>query len=705
GPNLNQIGDRDRLYKGIAKLVSQQTQPILLVLEDLQWATESLEVLPYVIDQVKDRPLMIVGTYRKEDWPQPPNFLNEMSLIELERMSKTEISTLSQAMLGHIGAREDLVEMLYDETEGNTFFLVEVVRALGESAGTLDQISAAKLPGKMIPQGIQAIVERRLERVHPHDRDLLGSAAVAGRQLDLALLNLLNEKRPLTAWLTRCASAAMIEIQAGERWSFAHDKLREGMISSLTAEQRSGLHREVAQGLEQLYANQDDHAADLAYHWHHAGDDEKERTYALRAGHAARKQFRNDEALRYYERFLTLTPDGHLADRLDTLIACDKIYFWIVDNDKRQRYLEEIMALAKELGDPDFLAKGYLNHVSYDFATGQMKQAVDHIKKAIHFGEIADNKRVSGVAYMELSKVLLATGNIGEAVRYGRKSLEISREVGHIHQIAKTSTILSPIIWYSREPEMLDLLNTAAVYFERYDLKRWLSYCSVNLAYVYCHRGDLLTAHKFAERGYQLAQDSGAWLGKSSAYVAKAYVATAQGRYESALADYDEAVSLNIKSNDLFYLGLSYLLRGDLVFRMGNMAEAKTTYQNLLQVCQLLRNEAGMATARSGILRASQALGIDANKVAPLYADISAYLEIDPDLKNIRYPVLFCLNLYHGLIETQPEGALRFLRLGEKIILEIAAKFEDEADRQTYLNHPSIVGEVLTLLESAKIKV
>src|SRR5262249_49373853 len=161
-------------------------------------------------------------------------------------------------------------------------FIVEVVRALAEEAGQLAQVGQASLPEKVFSGGMQAVVERRLSHVPENARPLLQAAAVSGRQLDLEVLktiyreNLVGMQRSprgtsplqsgLDLWLSACSEAAILEAQ-GERWRFAHDKLREGLLANLGDEQCRGLHQRVAGAMEKLYADSPEHAAALAHHW------------------------------------------------------------------------------------------------------------------------------------------------------------------------------------------------------------------------------------------------------------------------------------------------------------------------------------------------------------------------------------------------------------------------------------------------------
>src|SRR5260221_14613941 len=91
-------------------------------------------------------------------------------------------------MLGSVGEQPELVELLQRETEGNVFFIVEMVRALAEERGQLDQITANALPEHISAGGVKRIVQRRLDHVPPQNPPMLQSAPLAGRFLDLKTL-------------------------------------------------------------------------------------------------------------------------------------------------------------------------------------------------------------------------------------------------------------------------------------------------------------------------------------------------------------------------------------------------------------------------------------------------------------------------------------------------------------------------------------
>ena len=102
-PSLDRDGRIQRLIGTVVEVFRRQTRPVVLVVEDLQWAEESLEPLKLLIGLVDELPLLIVGNYRNDEKPGLPNELPGMSIMKLERLPQTAIEKLSTAMLGDHG--------------------------------------------------------------------------------------------------------------------------------------------------------------------------------------------------------------------------------------------------------------------------------------------------------------------------------------------------------------------------------------------------------------------------------------------------------------------------------------------------------------------------------------------------------------------------------------------------------------------------
>ena len=271
---------------------------------------------------VGKHPLLIIGTYRIEEAPDLPARtgldLNapDVHLLKLDCLGEKAIADLSACVLGEeAGRQEHLVDLLQRETEGNVFFIIEVLRALAEEAGQLDQIARMTLPEHVHVEGTQSVARRRLRQVPEAARPLLRVAAVAGRDLDLAVLlaTLQSLSAPVDSagvesWLAACAEALVLEIgergAQGDRWRFAHDKLRERLLADMPPEEKQTLHRRVAEAIEQVYPDDPAQAALLAHHWREAGNIPKETHYAALAGIHALSHGVYQEALPFLERAL-----------------------------------------------------------------------------------------------------------------------------------------------------------------------------------------------------------------------------------------------------------------------------------------------------------------------------------------------------------------------------------------------------------------
>ncbi|WP_426755854.1 protein kinase domain-containing protein [Myxococcus sp. Y35] len=305
-----------RLLQVVEDVFARLPQPVVVVLEDLHWAGgESLHLLSRLAARAPGLRLLLLGSFRDDEAPALPSALAGLSLLRLPRLDAREVSILSESMMGAAGARPHLVELLLRETEGNPFFLVEVVRALAEEAGGLDRLGDMALPERVFAGGVRRLVQRRLEKVPVASRELLRVAAIVGRQVDVPLLRHAAPEMDVERWLTDCAAAAVLDV-ADDRWRFAHDKLREGVLDELPPEARRALHRRVALAMEAAYGQRPEWAAALCYHWGQAGDALREARQAQRAGEEALRVGACQEALSFLTRALERVSGGASGDAL-----------------------------------------------------------------------------------------------------------------------------------------------------------------------------------------------------------------------------------------------------------------------------------------------------------------------------------------------------------------------------------------------------
>ncbi|HRF98127.1 MAG TPA: AAA family ATPase, partial [Aggregatilineales bacterium] len=346
---------QQRLILTMLDILARQKIPVLLLLEDLQWASESLQPLRQLLPLVANLPLMVVGTYRDDERPHLPEELDGINTLKLNRLRLADIEALSESMLGQTGRQPEIVSLLQRETEGNAFFIVEVVRALAEDAGQLNLVGVVTLPERVMAGGIEAVIKRRLDRVPKIARHLLNCAAVLGRQIDMSVMeNLWKSETPsfdLNTWLTMCNESAVLEVHNG-RWQFAHDKLRESLLAQMPADERQRLHREVAHAIEAIYKDNAMYAEALAEHWYMAGEGIKTAQYACIAGEQALLVGNFHGAQTVLGRGLVLLPDtGQEPLQIELLKYLGALHWRTSDYPQAKRFYTESMTVAVRVAD------------------------------------------------------------------------------------------------------------------------------------------------------------------------------------------------------------------------------------------------------------------------------------------------------------------------------------------------------------------
>ncbi len=470
-----------RLLSTICSLFATQPQPILLVIEDLQWAIESLDVFPMLMVAARQAPLLVVASYRDDEKPDLPEKLLGMQVMRLNRLNADQIAELSYSMLGEAGRRQNVLHLLTRETEGNVFFLVEVVRALAEEAGRLSEVGLSTLPDTVFAGGVQAVVERRLGKIRPPYLPLLRLAALAGRYLDLGLIEVATRQLYPTAplnlddWLVECASAAVLDVRENQ-WEFSHDKLREGVLIGIPEPDQTALHCIIAETMEQLNPETlNQVAAVLAYHWRSADNAQKEVAYSTMAGRHARDTGAVRESVAQYERALELAEANPRLELEETpsriRIRMATSYRYLGEYEKAGQQIEialnhATMTLDRNLegyarrewsyilqklgrleegsqqaaasfelfqaeGDMVGLALAYGAMGSAAFQRGLYDEARPYVTEALRLQEQHGNSLEAAASRLELAMVIGAQGHFDEARQYTLDALEVFEKVGN----------------------------------------------------------------------------------------------------------------------------------------------------------------------------------------------------------------------------------------------------------------------------------
>jgi class 3 adenylate cyclase len=381
--------ERYRLFDALAAWLSDASAeaPIFLVLDDLQWAAKpTLLLLHHVLRSPEALRLLVVATYRDSDIGRGhplSDFLADLRRHgRAERLSLSGLDTLAvaafiEAAAGHRlddDEEQELPRVVWRETEGNPFFVAEVLRHLAESRAIERReggwVLTTPLEKLGIPEGVRDVVSRRLSRLAESTNRVLSVAAVAGLEFEPTVVGRAAEvgEDELLAALEEATVARLLSEDAGTRYHFAHALVRTTLYEELSGPRRVALHRRVAEAIEALHTKHlDDYLPALAHHWARAsvpaGETARAVNYATRAGDRALAQLAHDEAVTYYRQALELL-DGaegptEVVQRLELLIALGEAQRRAGDPAHRNTLLDAARR-AREHGDADALARAAL---------------------------------------------------------------------------------------------------------------------------------------------------------------------------------------------------------------------------------------------------------------------------------------------------------------------------------------------------------
>ena len=442
--------ERLLFFDAVVQVLSNlaRSKGLLFYADDLHWADRgTLWLLTHLLRQMREERALIVGCYRETeldrahplsrallDW----NRERLVTRITLRRFEAAETNEQLSALLGE-SVSADFGEAVHRETEGNPFFVEEVLKALIEQgsvrreSGRWRRCDVGEL---VIPQSVKEAIGSRLDRVSEQTNDVLRVAAVLGKtfsfeELQAAAGNL-SEDVLLDA-LDESTTAQLINSSGTESFTFTHDKIREVLYEELNPIRRRRLHRHAAEGLERrgVPSENDRHGVTsacaverLAYHYIHAGDYEHGLTYAKQAAAAAEKVFAFDEAIaaytrardcaealgliedqvvleeaigktylmhgesiaagEHFERAMALTEDRHVRARLQTEVAGS---FVTIGDQRGMNYLHEALKVLDPEKDPLETANAIANEARFHHLAAGHRQAIELLNRAAELVE------------------------------------------------------------------------------------------------------------------------------------------------------------------------------------------------------------------------------------------------------------------------------------------------------------------------------
>ena len=591
---------RRQMLAGIKRLLLEESarQPLLLVFEDAHWAdAETRELLDELADSVPVAPVLMLVTYRPEHQHRwgGRSFYTQ---LRVEPLRGESADRFVDELLGADASLATLRPRLIQWTDGNPFFIEEVVRTLAETGALQGDRGAYRLARTVdaivVPGTVEEVLASRIARLGSGPSELLRAAAVVGPQVPYAVLAAVSRERPdaMEAHLRVLQSGEFL-YQAGEgqerEYTFRHALTQEVAYASLTDEERRALHSRAMEAMALVYeAREDEKIDELAHHAFEGRVWDRAAGYLRRAGRRALARSANREAVERFTRALTAL--SHLPqsrarqeEAIDLRFDLRSALWPLGEIDTMVKLLSEADELARELGDARRQGLVAVARSHYFFLMSRHVEAVAAADTALALARATGDRALECDATLYMGIVHGALGNYGRAVELLQATLD-AYEAARAKLSARERVVGLP---------------TARTYAARYlaelgEIRRaadhagagmkiaagggspwFLATCYFGMGSVELRRGDFLAAIGWLEQALELCHSHHlqGWFPSVGASLGYAY--TNVGRPAEGLALLEQATAhadrMHLSASSsmwLTYLGHAYL-------RLGRVAEAQ----------------------------------------------------------------------------------------------------------------------------------
>jgi class 3 adenylate cyclase/predicted ATPase len=433
---------RRRTFEAIKRLLVRESlnQPLILIFEDLQWLDSETEAfLIFLSESLATAQILLLVNYRPEyrhEWGSKTYYTQ----LRLDPLGGAEAQELLTALLGDGSGLQSLKHLLLEKTEGNPFFMEEIVQTLAEEkvlVGERGNYHLEKAPTDLhISPTVQGVLTARIDRLGSEEKELLQTLAVVGKEFSVSLLEKVvkQPEEELFQLLSHLQGGEFIYEQQAfpeVEYTFKHALTQEVVYSSVLTERRRELHERTAQTIEEVFSNRlEEHCGELAHHYSRSGNVEKAVEYLKLAGQQAVQRSANAEAVNHLTSALELletlpdTPErtqqeltlqitlgaslaatkGHGAAEVERVYTrarelCQQVgetpqifpvlfglwrfYNFRSDLQTARELAEELMSLARNVQDPALLLQAHRALGAALFYHGEVGPSQAHLEQAV----------------------------------------------------------------------------------------------------------------------------------------------------------------------------------------------------------------------------------------------------------------------------------------------------------------------------------
>jgi predicted ATPase len=521
--------EQEKLFWSVTGFIQDlaELSPVALLLDDLHWAdAASLDLLQHLARFTRGDRVLLLSTYRDvEVGRQHPleAALRELSRHEMieriavRRLDGTGTAALMGAALGEEEVTEEFAALLHERTEGNPFFVQQVMRVLVEKGDLYreDGHWTRKAIGEIeVPESIRSVVGQRLARLAEETQETLREASVLGQRFQFHdLLGMTGgEEQETERRLDEAGAVGLLRTADGDTYAFDHALTQQSLYAELSPRRRRRLHLAAGEAIEKLPERErQGRTAELAWHFVQGDDPEKALRYALQAGDEAEAVFAHADAEMQYRTALELAGEG--ADQRlqpETLERLSKVLYMLARREEELEVLARAAELYAHLGDLEGEGRVAAHTGWACFLLQRQREGIAAVQHALTRFE----GRPASPAVFQLNEALASllwdTGRHEEALAAADRALAVATALDDDRSVARAQGRRGLVLnFLGRVDEALEALDVAVSLAEKAGDPDALGRALNNAANTWLRRGDSDRYMELERRALENARGAG----------------------------------------------------------------------------------------------------------------------------------------------------------------------------------------------------
>jgi Nif-specific regulatory protein len=450
-PELDLEGEKLRLFSAITGFLTAVSghRNLLVVIDDLHLADSlTIEFLTYfgrILEIERPTGILLCGVYALGEKEALTDMLAELAgrnyveTMRLDSIGLAQTNAFISSMLGKDSVEEQLCGKIYQQTEGNPFFIEELMKSLVEE-GTIVrkhdvwEIELANIEDLKLPSSVKDVMLKRIHSLDKKHLHILRSASVWTDRFDLEMLRYLTDSETESLLdVLRDIERAEIIWRTGNAYSFKTNRIRDILYEGLDDGEKRDLNRKAAAFYEIRFVSDPDQRSELfAHHYYYAGEFANALKYCLVSGDRAVKLYANSEAVNFYERALGILHDSDVDDlplEFELLTKMMDVYDVLAKRDRETDVLEEMLIVATRLNDKKRLSEMYNKQARFLTLTSQFDHARKSAEKALNLKRAAKDRKGEGEAFINLGFAHYRKGSIEDFLKYYDQAIVVFDEL------------------------------------------------------------------------------------------------------------------------------------------------------------------------------------------------------------------------------------------------------------------------------------